>query len=96
MTGPALGVLKVEAKVARNSTSLPMTDQENGNLTKLLHRAADGDSRAKADLYELIYDYMRVAARRVMRNRKRGDYQTTALVNESLLRFENEVLISFV
>jgi RNA polymerase sigma factor (TIGR02999 family) len=59
-------------------------------LTQLLRRAADGATDAKETLYELIYDDLREAARRVLKKNARGDFQTTALVNESLLRFEKE------
>ncbi len=67
-----------------------MPDEEKRELTQLLHRAAEGEADAKRSLYELIYDDLRDAARRVLRRNVRGDYQTTALVNESLMRFEKE------
>ena len=63
------------------------------SVTDLLRQAADGRANARAELYNLIYDDMREAAHRVMQGNYRGDFQTTALVHESLLRFEkNEVL----
>lgn len=67
-----------------------MAHEEKRDLTQLLHRAADGEAGAKEDLYDLIYDDLRNAARRVLRQHQRGDYQTTALVHESLMRFEKE------
>jgi len=67
-----------------------MTAKNSGELTQLLHRAAEGEVEAKENLYELIYDDLRDAARRVLRQNVRGDYQTTALVHESLMRFEKE------
>lgn len=67
-----------------------MVREEERDLTQLLHQAAKGEADAKEQLYEVIYDDLRDAARRVIRQKVRGDYQTTALVNESLLRFERE------
>ena len=69
-----------------------MNDPDSGmhDLTHLLNRAADGDMEAKSELYQMIYDDLRAAARRVIHKKHRGDLQTTALVHESLLRFENK------
>lgn len=69
-----------------------MNDSDSGTheLTHLLSLAAEGDLEAKSELYQMIYDDLREAARRVMREKHRGDLQTTALVHESLLRFENQ------
>ena len=67
-----------------------MVGEEKRELTQLLQLAAEGEADAKENLYELIYDDLRDAARRVIRRNVRGDYQTTALVNESLMRFERE------
>ena len=63
-----------------------MVDEEERDLTQLLHQAADGQSDAKEQLYEVIYDDLRDAARRVIRRNVRGDFQTTALVNDVLSR----------
>ena len=63
---------------------------DGDSVTRLLQGAASGDVEAKQELYELIYDDLRDAARRVLRGKHRGDYQTTMLVNESLMRFERQ------
>jgi RNA polymerase sigma factor (TIGR02999 family) len=65
-------------------------DQQAGSVTRLLQDAAQGESQAKEALYSLIYDDLRDAARRVLRDKRRGEYQTTALVHESLMRFEKK------
>ncbi len=67
-----------------------MTADKGINLTRLIQKAAAGELDAKEKLYSLIYDDLRDAARRVLRRKVRGDFQTTALVNEALLRFEKE------
>ena len=67
-----------------------MAIDKGTDLTRLMQLAAEGELDAKEDLYNLIYDDLRDAARRVLQRKARGDYQTTALVNEALLRFEKE------
>ncbi len=58
------------------------------DITGLLVRAGAGDQHAKASLYGLVYDELRRLAHTLMGSRGRGDLQSTALVNEVLLRFE--------
>ena len=65
----------------------------DSSVTELLQRAASGETDAREELYNMIYDDMRAAAARVLRQNYRGDFQTTALVNESLLRFEKEAVL---
>lgn len=66
-----------------------MTDSPPRPLTSLLHLAADNDSDAKEELYVRVYDDLRRAARRLLLHERRvGEMQTTALVNEVVLRFE--------
>ena len=72
-----------------------MTDQPDpprgdDSVTRLLQEAARGETHAKEELYALIYDELRDAARRVLRDKQRGVYQTTMLVHESLMRFEKK------
>lgn len=58
-------------------------------LTNLLQLAADNDVEAKDELYRRVYDDLKLAARRILfRERNVGEMQTTALVNEVILRFE--------
>jgi len=62
-----------------------MTEKD---ITQLIQRSPN-DSKAKAELYEEVYGDLRQAAHRFMRKQRGGDFQTTALVNEVLLRFES-------
>ncbi|MCA9184540.1 MAG: ECF-type sigma factor [Pirellulaceae bacterium] len=57
-------------------------------LTDLIRRAAADDPQAKEQLYARVYDDLRSVARSVMWKNKGGELQTTALVNEVILRFE--------
>lgn len=57
------------------------------NLTELIQESGESET-AKARLYEEVYDELRQAAQRFTRRQHPGDFQTTALVNEVLLRFE--------
>jgi RNA polymerase sigma factor (TIGR02999 family) len=65
-----------------SSSSLP-----DDAVTELLHRWANGDAPAGARLFSLVYDELRVVARR-QRQRWRNDdtLGTTALVHEVYLR----------
>ncbi len=57
------------------------------SLTQLLHKAANGDSRAANDVLPLVYDAMRQLARRKMASEGPGHtLQPTALVHEAYLR----------
>jgi RNA polymerase sigma factor (TIGR02999 family) len=58
------------------------------DITGLLARAGAGDQLAKDRLYGAVYDELRRLAHTVMSSRHRGDLQSTALVNEVVLRFE--------
>ncbi len=57
--------------------------EDNGDPTTTLSGAVDGDKLAAADLFELVYDELRVVASRALR-RERPDHtlQPTALVHE--------------
>jgi RNA polymerase sigma factor (TIGR02999 family) len=56
-------------------------------VTKLLSGAADGDSRAAADLLPLVYDELReLAAQRLRSERADHTLQATALVHEAYMR----------
>ena len=64
-----------------------------GRVTKLLRLSAEGDDQAKDDLFRLIYDDLHNAAHRVLQKKSGGEFQTTELVHESMLRFQdNRVL----
>jgi RNA polymerase sigma factor (TIGR02999 family) len=61
-------------------------EDEFGQLTQLIRRAADGDKAAEAEFCELVYDELRAEARRLKRRRDPGSLATTDLVNEFFLR----------
>lgn len=65
------------------SASVPETP-----LTELIQRASGDEQSARDDLYRRVYDDLHRAAGRFMRQQQGNDLQTTALVNEVLLRFE--------
>ena len=65
-----------------------MSEQPQADLTDLLRRAQEGDSRAFDDLFHVTYDELRALARQRLRFDQRGSLlDTTALVHESYLRF---------
>ena len=65
-----------------------MSEQQQVDLTDLLRRAQNGDSRAFDDLFHVTYDELRALARQRLRFDQRGSLlDTTALVHESYLRF---------
>lgn len=57
-------------------------------LTQLIQLAGAGDQDAKDSLYRLVHDELRQLARKLVRGRGCGDLDSTALVNEVVLRFE--------
>ena len=63
--------------------------QSRTEVTELLRRSAAGDQQAKARLYSEVYDELKSIAHHVMQARSRDVFQTTALVNQLLLRFES-------
>ncbi|MCA9196392.1 MAG: sigma-70 family RNA polymerase sigma factor [Planctomycetales bacterium] len=68
-----------------------MTQPENqqGTVTRLLGQSADGDAAAKEALFQMIYDDLRRAASRVLQKTQQHDFQTTDLVHQSMLRFQD-------
>lgn len=59
-----------------------------GEVTQLIERARGGDRGAFDRLFELLYPELReIAHRRLARNLRDGEIDTTALVNECYLRF---------
>ena len=64
------------------------SETDRSPLTELIQRAANGQVNAKERLYERVYNDLRSIAHRLMRDRRNNELQTTALVNEVLLRFE--------
>ena len=67
---------------------LNSSEKQSHQITKLLKQSVD-DSAAREELFNLIYDDLRAAAHRALQKGFRGDLQTTALVNESMLRFQD-------
>lgn len=62
-------------------------DQKPGNITRLLARMSEGDTRAEGELLDLVYRELRAEAHRQMRFQAgRHTLQTTALVHEAWLR----------
>lgn len=57
-------------------------------LTQLIHLAAEGDSQAKESLYSQILLNLRQAAHHTLKRFHNHEFQTTALVNEVVVRFE--------
>ncbi len=57
-------------------------------LTQLIRCAADGDTDARESLYESVLENLRHSARRALRRHHNHEFQTTALVNEVVVRFE--------
>ena len=71
-----------------------MNDQQTTRqITMLLQRAAE-DEQARNELYESVYAELRQSAHRLLANSSRGELQTTALVNEVLLRMEKSACLS--
>ena len=62
-----------------------------GQVTQWLQRLRDGDEAALEQLMPLLYDELRLLARRQLRNERSGHtLSTTALVNEAYLRLVNQ------
>ena len=67
-----------------------MAVPDSVGITGLLKAWGQGDSRALEELTPLVYDQLRVQARRYMRNECSGvTLQSTALVHEAYLRLVN-------
>jgi RNA polymerase sigma factor (TIGR02999 family) len=68
-----------------------MTDETRTRVARLLSQLPDGDAAAAEALFALLYDELRVIARR-QRRRWRGDdtLQTTALVHEAFLKLVDQ------
>lgn len=66
------------------------------DVTQVLHRAAAGDAGASENLWALIYDELRVIARRQLRN-ERADHtlSPTALVHETYLRLVDQTRVEW-
>jgi len=67
-------------------------ERSTNQVTHLLKRSVE-DETARDELFNLIYDDLHAAAQRVLRKGIRGDMQTTALVNESMLRFQDSTVL---
>jgi RNA polymerase sigma factor (TIGR02999 family) len=66
----------------------PAAPAPAGEVTQLLARAQRGDERAKARLFELVYEELRRIAHRELVRRRGGTLSTTALVHEAFLKLE--------
>ncbi len=65
----------------------PTGGDESSNVTLLLNRMRNGDSKAGDQAASLVYDELhRIAAREMRRENKGHTLQTTALVHEAYLR----------
>ena len=65
-----------------------MSESTNPDLTIILGQIADGDDRAKDQLFQIAYDELHRIAANLMRNERSGHtIQPTALVNEASIRF---------
>jgi RNA polymerase sigma factor (TIGR02999 family) len=61
--------------------------QNPGDFQETLSRAADGDDKAAAEVYPVIYDELRrIAGARMKHERQGHTLQPTALVNEAFMR----------
>ncbi len=60
-------------------------EQNDGQVTRLLARARDGDARALGDAYAVLYEELKIAARQ-QRRRRRQSLDTTVLVHEVYLK----------
>jgi RNA polymerase sigma-70 factor (ECF subfamily) len=68
-----------------------MTEAQEGQITELLRRLANGDRQAEEELLPLLYrDLRSLAARYMAGERPDHTLQPTALVNEAYLRLTGE------
>lgn len=61
-------------------------ERESSEVTRLLHRARDGDAAAFDELYGIVYEELRKVARGIRRPGAPETINTTALVHEAYLR----------
>lgn len=62
-----------------------------GRVTELLHLAGEGDSSAATEVFPLVYDQLRILARRQLRREVAGhSLSTTALVHEAFLKLVDQ------
>lgn len=71
-------------------------DENDAPLTDLIQQVSAGNPVAKEYLYQRIYTSLRHVAHRKLTGKHYGDFQTTALVNEVVLRFERCGLVESV
>lgn len=64
-----------------------------GQITTLLRQAATGCDAARDELFQLIYDDLHAAAHRVLQKGKRGRLDTTELLHQSIIRFQDARVI---
>ena len=67
-----------------------MTQETQGEITRLLKRIADGEHEAKNDLVEIVYsDLHRMAHRMMLGERVDNILQPSALINEAFIRLDS-------
>ncbi len=67
-----------------------MSAPPSGEVTRLLHAWSKGDENALQQLVPLVYEHLRVAARRYMAGERPGHtLETTALIHETYLQLVN-------
>jgi RNA polymerase sigma factor (TIGR02999 family) len=60
-----------------------------GEVTRLLHAAAEGDAEADARLFAVVYHELHGLATALLRRERAGTLDPTDLVNEAYLRLDN-------
>jgi len=63
-----------------------MSEADRSDVTRLLHRARDGDDGAFDRLFEVVYEELRGMARAVRRSGASETINTTALVHEAYVK----------
>jgi RNA polymerase sigma factor (TIGR02999 family) len=67
----------------------------NGDITRLLQLAAEGDAAADERLFAMVYDELRGLAESLLRRERSQTLDPTDLVNEAYLRLDNRHAIGW-
>lgn len=96
LQSPATYLAKADEVPDHGAVPVGLVSESPGELTLLLARWGDGDSRARDELFSLVYRDLRKLADGYMR-RERSDHtlQPTALVHESFLRLSQGAEVSW-
>ena len=70
-------------------------DQTESEITRLLEAWQGGDTRAAEELFPLIYDHLRVLARRQLARGSGDLLQTTAVVHEAYVKLNESSRLRF-